>query len=68
MKPRIGMGRPAPLNYSPGEAAERLGISVRKFYDLIAQGEIRTFKIGKRRLTSDEDLTAFNRRQQAKGE
>lgn len=36
--------------FSPPEAAERIGISVAKMFELIAAGEIESFKIGSRRI------------------
>lgn len=45
-----------PLVHSPDDAAKRLGISVRAVYDLIASGELRSYKDGKRRKIPDADL------------
>jgi excisionase family DNA binding protein len=38
-----------PLAHSPEGAARRLGISLRAVYTLIATGELRSYKEGKRR-------------------
>jgi excisionase family DNA binding protein len=43
----------APLAHSPEGAAKRLGISVRAVYTLIASGDIRSYKEGKRRIIPD---------------
>lgn len=51
-----------PLAHSPDAAARRLGISVRSIYSLISTGELRSARIGKRRLISDDELKAFLRR------
>ena len=45
-----------PLARSPKRAAQRLGVSERTVYTLIATGELRSFKIGKRRLVTDPEL------------
>lgn len=44
-----------PLAHSPDRAAQRLGISTRAVYALIATGELRSFKDGKRRLIPDSE-------------
>ncbi len=44
-----------PLVHSPEGAAQRLGISVRAVYTLIARGELRSYKEGKRRLIPDSE-------------
>ena len=54
-----------PLAHSPDAAARRLGVSLRQIYNLIAAGEIRSAKSGKRRLIADEDLKAYLRRRLA---
>ena len=48
-----------PLLHSPESAARRLSIATRTFYDLIAKGEIRSFKSGKRRLIPEAELRAY---------
>ena len=45
-----------PLAHSPDSAAQRLQISTRAIYTAIASGELRSFKIGKRRLIADTEL------------
>lgn len=45
-----------PLAHSPDSAAIRLGVSTRSVYNLIAKGELKTFKVGKRRLIPDPEL------------
>jgi len=58
----IERSSPAPLTHSPDGAAMRLQISTRAIYDLIAKGEIRSFKTGKRRLIPDTELQQFVQR------
>ena len=53
-----------PLAYSPPEAAELLGISLRKLVYLIGLKEIRTFKVGKSRRISADALQEFIKRQE----
>lgn len=49
----------APLSVGVEESARILGISRSATYELIAQGEIKTFKIGRRRLALASELKAF---------
>lgn len=44
-----------PLAHSPDSAAQRLGIPLRSVYTLIANGELRSYKDGKRRLIPDSE-------------
>lgn len=44
------------------EGFHRLGVKTSKGYELIKQGELRTFKIGRYRLVSDEELRRFTQR------
>jgi excisionase family DNA binding protein len=41
------------------ERAQQLGICVRTFDELVATGEIKSIKIGSRRLTSDRAIAEF---------
>lgn len=50
------------------ESARVLGISRSSVYELIAQGEIKTFKIGRRRLALASELEAFIERAARSGE
>lgn len=54
-----------PLAHSPRNGAQRIGTSERTFYSLMAAGEIRSFKVGKRRLVLDTELQAFLKRKAA---
>ena len=45
-----------PLAHSPDRAAQRINVSTRSIYTLIASGELRSFKIGKRRLIAETEL------------
>ena len=54
-----------PLAHSPDRAAQRLGISTRAVYMHIANGELRSFKDGKRRLIPDAELQRFVQRKLA---
>ncbi|WP_247258077.1 helix-turn-helix domain-containing protein [Pseudomonas moorei] len=49
----------APLSVSVEESARILVISRSATYELIAQGEIKTFKIGRRRLALASELKVF---------
>ena len=51
-----------PLAFSPPDAAVRLGISLRGIYLLIATGDLRSAKIGKRRLIPDTELQDYLKR------
>ena len=57
-----------PLVHSPASAAQRLSMATRTFYDLIASGEIRSFKQGKRRLVPDTELQRYVERKLAQAE
>ena len=54
-----------PLVHSPDGAASRIQISPRAVYALIAAGELRSFKSGKRRLIPDSELQAYVARKMA---
>jgi excisionase family DNA binding protein len=54
-----------PLAHSPDRAAQRVGTNVRAIYTAIASGEIRSFKLGKRRLIPDAELQRFVQRKLA---
>ena len=54
-----------PLVHSPNSAAQRIQVSPRAIYDLIAKGELRSCKIGKRRLIPDTELQQFVQRKMA---
>jgi excisionase family DNA binding protein len=45
--------------YCPEIAAGKLGISRAELFRLVKSGRLTSFKIGKRRLFTDEDLHAF---------
>lgn len=47
------------LTYSITDAANILGIGKTKLYSILAKGDIRAKKIGKRTLIRHEDLKAF---------
>ena len=48
-----------PLAHSPDRAGQRVGVSTRAVYELIASGELRSFKCGKRRLIPEVELQNF---------
>jgi excisionase family DNA binding protein len=50
---------PAPLLWSPTDAAKRLGIGRAMLYELLAAGQLASLKIGSRRLIADEELRRF---------
>ena len=47
------------LLHSPGESAELLGVSRSQMFELIARGEIESFKIGRLRKVPREAIDAF---------
>ena len=48
-----------PRAYSIGETAELCGVSRATLYRLLAQGKIRSIKIGTRRLIRDDQINAL---------
>jgi excisionase family DNA binding protein len=54
-----------PLAHSPDGAAHRIGVSTRKVYDLIAIGELRSYKDGKRRMIPEVELQSYVERRMA---
>lgn len=50
--------------YRRQEVATKLRVSVRTVDDLIMTGELRSFRIGKRRLVSEDALAAFIKKQE----
>jgi excisionase family DNA binding protein len=54
-----------PLAHSPESAGKRVGIPTRAIYTAIAAGDIRSFKLGKRRLIPDAELQRFVQRKLA---
>ena len=55
----------APLAYSPRGAAEASSFSLREVMKAIADGELRSFKRGRRRIILREDLEQFLKRHAA---
>jgi excisionase family DNA binding protein len=51
--------QPAPLLWSPAEAAKRLGLSRAGLYELLTRGELASLKVGRRRLIPDEECRRF---------
>jgi excisionase family DNA binding protein len=47
------------LCYAPAEAAQRLGICKNNLYKYLDSGELRSFKLGQRRLINREALDDF---------
>lgn len=54
-----------PLAHSPEGAAKRVGTNTRAIYKLIADGELLSFKLGKRRLIPDAELQRLVQRKMA---
>lgn len=54
-----------PLAHSPDRAALRVGVPVRTIYTAIATGELRSFKVGKRRLILETEVQRFVQRKMA---
>lgn len=57
----------AKLAYSPETAADQLGISRVRFYQLMKEGKIRTYKDGKRRLCSHAALVECQKEMERAG-
>jgi excisionase family DNA binding protein len=55
-----------PLLHKRENGAARLGISLRKFDELVATGELPSVKIGKRRLVSENALLNFIKKHETK--
>lgn len=49
------------LAYNPEDAADQLGVSRARFYQLDKTGQVRTYKDGKRRLCSHDALVECQR-------
>lgn len=56
-----------PLVYTVKEAAEELRIGYSTVREFIRTGELRSFKVGRRRLVAGDDLAAYVRTQVEKG-
>lgn len=52
-QPAVRQGYPVP------EAAQQIGVSRDKTFQLIASGELRSFRVGRRRLVSAEAIRDF---------
>lgn len=59
------MSDPEPLLYSPEQAAAMLGIGRSYLFELIARGEIESFKIGQLRKIPADAITAYVERKRA---
>ncbi|WP_267268743.1 helix-turn-helix domain-containing protein [Pseudomonas protegens] len=53
----------APISVGVDEAARLIGVARSMFYEMIANDEIQTFKLGRRRLVRVKTLEAFIKRQ-----
>jgi excisionase family DNA binding protein len=56
----------APLAFTREQVSALLNLSIRKVDYLISQRELRTFRVGKRRMTSRSALDEFIRRKEQK--
>jgi excisionase family DNA binding protein len=56
---KLSGSNPEKLAYSVPGAAEALSLSADYVWKLVAMGELRSVKIGKRRLITAEELRAF---------
>jgi len=56
---RFGLMDREPIAHSPTSAGQRSGLSTRSIYLLIANGELKSFKVGKRRLILDKEIQRF---------
>lgn len=61
----INTGGTEPLAHSPEGASRRIGVPLRTVYTLIATGELRSFKEGKRRLIPDIECVGYVQRKLA---
>jgi excisionase family DNA binding protein len=52
-----------PISVGVDEAARLIGVARSMLYEMIARGDIQTFKLGRRRLVRVKTLEAFVRRQ-----
>lgn len=52
-----------PISVGVDEAARLIGVARSMFYEIIARGEIQTFKVGRRRLVRVKALEAFVKEQ-----
>lgn len=50
---------PQPLSYGPTEAAKALGISRGHYYQILKEGRLPSFTLGRRRLTRVCDIEEF---------
>ena len=55
---------PAPLAYPFRTAFQMIGVGPVKGYELINSGQLKTFKIGSKRMASADELRAFIARMQ----
>lgn len=55
----MNTANPAPLAHDVNTAAARLGIGRVKLYELINSGEIKSFRIGAKRLIPESELQRF---------
>jgi excisionase family DNA binding protein len=60
-KQMISVDVQKPLLYGRLQGAQRLGISLRTFDELLAKKQLRSVKIGKRRLVSEQAILDFIR-------
>ena len=58
-KPLVAVPGVIPLAHSPEAAAQRLGSNRRAIYRAIAEGSLRSFKFGRRRLIMETELQRF---------
>lgn len=61
------MEQTTPLLHSPDSAAKRLSISLRAVYANISSGDLKSFKVGKRRLIAEAELQNFVAKKMAEG-
>jgi excisionase family DNA binding protein len=54
--------------YDVAQAGEELHVSARTVWTLIASGELASLRIGRRRLVTDEAISAFIRQRMAKSD
>lgn len=57
--------RLAPMAVSPGDGAKLAGVGRTKFYQALTSGEVRSFKVGSRRLIRVAEIDAWLARLEA---
>ena len=66
VKSRPAKAKPLePFAHSPASAGERLGVSTRQVFAMLAAGDLRSYKLGKLRFITDDECKRFIARRMA---